>query len=398
MMRTRWQRGWSVGALVVALAVVALAGRSLLRTDAGPLPDELSNAEFWDLVESFSEPSGYFQSENLVSNEHTYQYVVPALEAKAQRESTGPGGPSRVYLGVAPDQNFTYLLALKPQMAFIVDIRRGNLQTQLMYKALIELSADRVEFVSRLFARPRPANVSASVSVDDLFVGVALQRSDPELQAVTLEEMLTHLTVTRGFRLAEEDQLGIEAIYEQFVRFGPSLTYSSRPGGGFGRLGGRRGRGFSNFPSYADLMRQEDGQGVQRSYLASDAQYQALKALEERNLIVPVVGDFAGDKALREVGRYVREHGATVTAFYASNVEQYLFRNDVWRAFYDNLATLPVDDESVIIRSVSPRDGYLGIPQGPDGRANVLDPIAALVRDYRASKIATYYDVTSRVH
>ena len=82
-------------------------------------------------MEAFSEPSGYFQSENLVSNEHTFQHVVPALERL--------GRPGRVYVGVAPDQNFTYMIALKPQLAFIVDIRRGNLHTQLMYKALIEL-------------------------------------------------------------------------------------------------------------------------------------------------------------------------------------------------------------------------------------------------------------------
>ena len=144
-------------------------------------------------------------------------------------------------------------------------------------------------------------------------------------------------------------------------------------------------------------MRQHDGTGVQRGYLATEEQFRALKQMQERNLIVPVVGDFAGEKALRAVGRYVRDHGATIGAFYTSNVEQYLFRNGVWRGFYANLAGLPVDDASVIIRSVSPRDGYLGVPQGPDGRANVLDPVAALVRDFRAGRITSYFDVTSRV-
>ena len=313
---------------------------------------------------------------------------MPALEKL--------GRPGRVYLGVAPDQNFTYLIALKPQLAFIVDIRRGNLHTQLMYKALIELSADRAEFVGRLFARPRPNGLTASSTVDEIFVAYAATISDGELQAATLNEMLTLLTTKRGFGLKAEDLTGIEDIYDQFVRYGPSITYSSGPG----RSGSnRRGRGgFSNFPSYADLMRQTDGTGVQRGYLASEQNFQALKAMEERNLIVPIVGDFAGPKALRAVGRYIRDLGATIAAFYTSNVEQYLFRNGVWRNFYANLGTLPVDDSTVIIRSVSPRDGYLGVPQGPDGRANVLDPILPLVRDFNASRIASYYDVTSRVH
>jgi hypothetical protein len=209
--------------------------------------------------------------------------------------------------------------------------------------------------------------------------------------------MLTHLTSTRGFRLADDDVASIEEIYDQFVRYGPSITYSSNQGGRSGTVG-RRGRGFSNFPSYADLMRQVDGAGVQRGYLATEEQFKALKKMQDANLIVPIVGDFAGPKALRAVGRYIRQHGASISAFYTSNVEQYLFRNGVWRDFYANLATLPVDPQTVVIRSVSPRDGYLGVPKGPDGRANILDPVLPLVRDFNAGKINAYYDVTSRVH
>ena len=67
-----------------------------------------------------------------------------------------PGG---VYLGVAPDQNFTYMVAVRPRMAFILDIRRGNLLQHLLYKAVFELSADRAEFVSMLFSKPRPAGL-----------------------------------------------------------------------------------------------------------------------------------------------------------------------------------------------------------------------------------------------
>jgi hypothetical protein len=382
-----WRRSLGAGVLALALGLAALASAPLLHIDARPLPDQLSNEDFWRLVESFSEPSGYFQSDNLVSNEHTFQYVVPSLQKLAR--------PGRVYVGVAPDQNFTYVLALKPQLAFIVDIRRGNLHTQLMYKALIELSADRAEFIGRLFARPRPEGLTPKSTVDEIFMAYARTISDGNLQAATLAEMVAHLTETRDFRLKDEDLTGIEDIYDQFVRYGPSITYSS----GLGRGGGmrRRSGGFSNFPSYADLMRQTDAGGVQRGYLATEENFQALKLMEQRNLIVPIVGDFAGPKALKAVGRYIRDHGSTIAAFYTSNVEQYLFRNGVWRSFYSNLATLPADDSSVIIRSVSPRDGYLGVPQGPDGRANVLDPVLPLLRDFNASKITSYYDVTSRV-
>ena len=60
---------------------------------------------------------------------------------------------------------------------------------------------------------------------------------------------------------------------------------------------------------------------------------------------MPVVGNFAGPKALRAVGRYIRERGATVAAFYVSNVEQYLFQDNLFDDFARNVATLPVDDD-----------------------------------------------------
>ena len=92
------------------------------------IPDHLSNREFWHLVDSFSEDEGYFPSENLVSNEIAFQDVIPRLTMNAKTDGA--------YLGVGPDQNFTYISALHPKIAFIVDIRRQNMLQQLMYKAL----------------------------------------------------------------------------------------------------------------------------------------------------------------------------------------------------------------------------------------------------------------------
>jgi hypothetical protein len=104
--------------------------------------------------------------------------------------------------------------------------------------------------------------------------------------------------------------------------------------------------------------------------------------MAQKNLIVPIVGDFAGPKALKAIGRYVAEQGATVTAYYTSNVEQYLFQNGVWQAFYANVATLPVDERSTFIRSARGQ--------------NVLDPIQLLLKDVAEGKIQTYASITSR--
>jgi len=383
------------GALVlsVVLGVAVLGASAAWWSSSGVLPESLDHDEFWSLVEEMSEPDGYFQSDNLVSNEHSFQYVVPALQAQRR--------PNQVYLGVAPDQNFTYVLAFQPQMAFIVDIRRGNLLTHLMYKTLFELSEDRADFVAFLFSRFRPEGLTADSSIDDIMAAVERMPGDELEFRNNLLIIQHHLTRTRGFNLSADDLRGLDDIYSQFYLYGPSLSYSSRgraPGapGGPVRFGaGGRGPG-GRFPTWSDMVRQRDADGTQHSYLASHQHFLAIKSMQEKNLIVPVVGDHTGPKALQAVGKYIRHRKATVGAFYTSNVEQYLFRYGTWPRFAQNLRALPLTDASVIIRSVSPRDGFVGMPQGPDGRASVLDPILPLVRDHEAGQIRGYWDVTRR--
>src|SRR5438132_6263889 len=94
------------------------------------LPARINDQTFWHLVVDLSEAGGFFRSDNLVSNETTFQHVIPEL-----RKRTRAGG---VYLGVGPDQNFTYITAMRPKMAFIIDVRRQNMILHLMYKAIIE--------------------------------------------------------------------------------------------------------------------------------------------------------------------------------------------------------------------------------------------------------------------
>src|SRR6266704_2668747 len=122
------------------------------RASARPIPARLTDEQFWKLSNGFSEQDGIFRSDNLLSNELAFQYVIPELVEQAKQ--------GRVYMGVGPEQNFTYIAALRPAMAFIVDIRHGNLDVHLLYKALFELSKDRAEFVARLFSRKRPSGLT----------------------------------------------------------------------------------------------------------------------------------------------------------------------------------------------------------------------------------------------
>lgn len=361
-------------------AALCIAGPS--GVGAQNFPPKLSDGEFWKLVSEFSEANGYFRSDNFVSNETTYQWVIPDL-----LRTTKPGG---VYLGVGPDQNFTYLVALKPKIAFIFDIRRQNMLTHLMYKAIIEQSSDRADFLARLFARPRPAGLDTSSSADALFGAYQAVARDTVVARKNLATIRERLTKQHGFTLSDDDLSTIAYVYAAFVEGGPDLTYNFSQG--------RIGYGRSGMPSYAQLQIEADSAGVRRSYMATEANFRALKELEVNNLVVPVVGDFAGPKAIRAVSGYLKEHNATVTAFYLSNVEQYLFnQEDDWRKFFGNVGALPLDSASTFIRSVFNGMGFNRA--GPGMRAQqMLASMLTQVRLFNEGRLASYYDViqTSR--
>jgi hypothetical protein len=309
---------------------------------AADLPASLTDREFWTLTRTLSEPNGSFRSDNFVSNERGYQQIIPDL---VERIAPGAG----VYLGVGPEQNFAYIAALRPRAAFIIDIRRGNLDEQLLYKALFELSATRADFLARLFSRPRPAALGPDATVTQLFDAYDGVRPSEDLYRENVKTVIDWLQRRHGFPLGADDVRGIEYVYRgAFFRGGPNLDYSmGRRGGGGGGGGGRGG----DAPTYRDLMLSTDGLGTSRGYLTSEDSFAAVKSLETRNLLVPVVGNFGGPRAIRAVGRYLKDHGATVVAFYVSNVEVYLAQDGLWGRFCANVETLPLDDTSVFIYS-----------------------------------------------
>ena len=331
-------------AVIIALTVADVP--RAVGVTASTAPSRITDAEFWKLASGFSEPDGTFHSENLVSNEARFQSIVPSLI-----EAAIPGG---AYIGVGSEQNYTYMTAVRPALAFIVDVRRGNLDLHLTYKALFELSADRAEFVSRLFSRQRPSGLSRSSTAAEIFDAVGRVAPDASLYDLNLATILKHLTGTHRFGLSEADRLGVEYVYGAWFAGGPGIYYQLN---GAGRGG--------QFPTYSDLMTATDDNGVNRSYLASEENFRFIRDLHARNLIVPVVGNFGGAKAVRAVGAYLRQHGMVVSAFYASNVEQYLQRDGLWSAFCANAATLPVDARSVLIRST--RGGFNGFSRGMPG-------------------------------
>ena len=105
--------------LLVALQLLVLAA---------PRAEARQETEFGRLIARLSEAGGFFDSDNLVSNETSYLHVIPAFkQLKIQ------GG---AYLGVGPEQSFSYLAEIKPEVALLIDIRRDNMLLHLLFRAM----------------------------------------------------------------------------------------------------------------------------------------------------------------------------------------------------------------------------------------------------------------------
>jgi|KBSSwiStaDraftv2_1062776.scaffolds.fasta_scaffold47220_2 hypothetical protein len=345
-------------------------------------PEEVAKRRsFGLLVERLSEKAGYFGSDNLVSNELSYQHVL----GKLARMNLSGGA----YLGVGPDQNFTYIAQIKPRVAFMIDIRRDCLLQHLLFKSVFLMARNRIEFLSLLFGRPLPRDFKkwTNRSITDLTDYVDRTPADDKLIERTRAEIRRKLA-TFGVPLSERDIETLDEIYRAFYQSGLEVRYTirDRPTGRF-------------FPAYRELLLERDLDGKQRNYLAIEEDFQFLKGMQEKDLIIPVTGDLSGPKAIHAIGEYLREINERVSAFYDSNVEFYLVRNGSFDRFVDNLRALPIDERSVLIRSYFNYAYYTSQhPQTIDNYFSVqlLQTIDSLIRDQNSGGYETYYDLVTR--
>jgi len=361
--------------LLSALSPGCDAGRAASISTTQRPTEALSDSTFASLVERISEPGGFFDTDNLISNESSYLKVVGALK-RAGLE----GG---AYVGVGPDQNFSYIAALHPEIVFITDIRRDNMLHHLLLKALIQRAGTRVEFLAGLHGRPVPPDPGEWTSrpIDEVVAWVDDHPADPEVvEALHLE--VAEAVGSWGVPLSAADLTTIRRFHQTFIDAGPSLRFTS-----FGRPPR------PHYPTFRQLILETDLDGSQASYLTNAPSYAAVRELHLANRIIPVVGDMAGGHALREMGEVMREMGLSLTAFYTSNVEFYLWGGgtfDVWAA---NLGAMPVAEDAVIIRSYFPNFGGAH-PSAVPGyfSTQTVQPVAVLL----AGGFGSYWDAVTR--
>jgi hypothetical protein len=291
-----------------------------------------SAQSFASRIERLSEEGGDFDTDNLISNERSYLDVIPALHA-----SSVSGG---AYVGVGPDQNFSYIAQIRPSIAFIVDIRRDNLLLHLLFKALFAAAQTRAEYVSLLTGRPAPEGIETwrNASLERIVAYIDDARSNAD--AVQRLDRRLHAAIAAfGVPLTASDFSTIERFHHTFIDAGLSLQFESR---------GRPPR--SAYPTLRDLLLATDRAGRSWSYLASERDFQFVRSLEGRDLVIPVVGDLGGTRALAAIADLMTSRGDRLSGFYVSNVETYL-SGGKYSLFVKNVARLPRDAHSTIIRS-----------------------------------------------
>ncbi|MBS1809724.1 MAG: hypothetical protein JST84_16300 [Acidobacteria bacterium] len=363
--------------LLVAFMLVWSAASSPVGAQSKPL-ESLSAAEFSRLSREMSEDGGYFRSDNFTSNETPYLHIVEKLKQLA-----ASGG---AYIGVGPEQNFTYIAKVRPQIAILLDIRRQAILQHLMYKAVFHVSPTRAQFLSLLLSRPLPKEkpFAADAPLNDLLAYFSQGAADEKAYTANLASIRKAIQEEFQFPLSEADQKGLEYVYKSFRDEGLEISY--RMEGGFG------GRG--NFPTFKEILAGTDLNGKQGNFLASVEDFEFVRNLHRKNLIIPVVADFAGTKGLIAVGDFLRKNGYTVTAFYTSNVEQYLFQNEVFSAFAENVRKLPITEKSLFIRSASGR--YPHPARLPNHRsATLLQLITVFLKDVDAKVYQDHGDLVT---
>ncbi len=365
--------------LAISVAILLVVGGwraaivSRIQEPANRQLERLTPAEFSTLIRDVSEEGGYFFSDNLISNETPYLTVVDKL-----RQLGATGG---AYIGVGPEQNFTYIAKLRPRIAFILDIRRQAVIQHLMYKALFHLSPTPAEFLSHWLSRPLTKEAPpAGASITEVLAYFSKAPADDQTYAKGLAAIRKAIQDDFQFPLSTRDQTSLEYVYKSFRDEGLDTAF---------RLNGWTD---GEFPTLREVILQPDQNGKLGNFLASREDYDFVRGLHLKNLIIPIVGDFGGKKALAAIGDYLRKRDLAVTAFYLSNVEQYLFEDGSFGAFGQNVRKLPLSDKSLFIRWIYQRYSHPARMVGQRS-TSLLQKVSVFLADFDAGRYQNYIDL-----
>jgi hypothetical protein len=279
---------------------------------------------FDTLVHALSAPATGPVADNFMSNEDSYPRVTDELARRVR-----PGG---VYLGVGPDQNFTFLAHTRPALAFVLDYRRRNLLVHLLHKALFSLSTSRADYLRRFLARdpgPLPADPTAAQLVE-AFRQVAVDHGRLATAIAEAARFLRPLGLVK-----EQESAELARIQTRLAGPGMNCRFLAMP----------------MYPTLAHFLTTTDRQGNPSHFLARESHYRAVRELQLGDRVLPLVGDFRSPDSLPPLGAWLRRHRLRLSLLYVSDVEFFLVRGGGFPAYLDNLAQLPRREDALVVRT-----------------------------------------------
>jgi hypothetical protein len=323
------------------------------------LPGKPPDLPFGELFDRVSEKGGYYFSHNYVTNETSYLQVAKVLSERV------PAG--RAYIGVGPEQNFTYIGLTRPSVAFVVDIRRRNALLLLLYKAIFEEAKTRAHFLTLLLSRPYDGvgDPGDRATIDEVLAAAEKSPPDKALRDENRKRWLDRIEHDYRVKLKESDYLELRETQQAFFADQLEIAFSVD-------MPNSRKRA-----SFRTTLKMADPHGKPQGFLAREDLFRYVQRMQREHRIIPVVGDFSGDHAFREIGAYLKQHGLMTSVVYASNVEEYLLDALTFKKWVDNVTALPTDGESLFVRAFLERKHHVHKAQQPGHRvATFAQPIA----------------------
>ncbi len=310
-------------------------------------------------------PTGPVSADNLMTNEDSIASVL-------DRVSQLPGGTA--YLGVGPDQNFSLIAAARPSVALILDYRTKNQHLHLLHKSLIEQSANRSAYLSRLWARSPVIDAAARGDAARLVAAYAAAPLKPDMLEESREAVRRSL-LDMGFR-SETDLAEIARIQARLAGPGPDARFLA----------------LRMYPPIGRFIAMKTRSGRPGHWLADDSLYMAMRQLQQADALLPVVADWAGSRAMPKTAAYLSKKRSKVGCVYVSDVEFFLFRAGSFDRYVANLVRLPIADEAVIVRT-STRE--IDHPERMAGNSSttIVCSLPAFLEAARAGKLRRWEDL-----
>jgi hypothetical protein len=241
-----------------------------------------------------------------------------------------------------------------------------------------------VDFLSKLLSRPLDAKApGANDSIDTIISYFSSVTPSKNVYTANLAAIRKAIIEDFQFPLSAADQGDLEYIYVNFFNRGFNIGFD---------MDGPGGRRYGRLPNLKEILSQRDLNNKQGNFLAVTDDYNFVRDMHKRNMIIPIVGDFAGKKALAQIAAYLRKNKYTLTVFYLSNVEIVLMEwngSDMFADFVENVKKMPFHDKSLLIRSTF---AYYGHPTTLPGYAlcTMLQSLPVFLNDFDQGKYPTY--------